>query len=139
MEVAYVMDLLALALSGGAPAVVSLEAVSASCARPLAAPLERVAAAMRWGVDDDRAWATVEPAWMPVASAFSLASRAGAAPSGLLRRAAEDLRARETERVAVAGAKAGVRVVLPLGLCFLPAFILLTIVPLVLGLVHPLG
>ena len=49
------------------------------------------------------------------------------------------VRVGESERIAVAGAKAGVRIVLPLGLCFLPAFVLLTVVPLVMGLVEPLG
>lgn len=139
MAVAHAMDLLALALAGGAPTVVALEAVAASCAPGVREPLSRVAAAMRWGVDDDGAWASASPAWQPAAGAFALAARAGAPPSTLLRRAAEDLRARESERIAVAGAKAGVRIVLPLGACFLPAFVLLTVVPLVLGLVGPFG
>lgn len=139
LDVAYAMDLLAFALSGGAPVVQALEAVTAASKQStpeVAAALSRVAAAMRWGVGDAQAWAVAPPAWQPAASAFALASRAGAAPSGLLREAARDLRTAEAERVAIAGAKVGVRVVLPLGLCFLPAFILMTIVPMVLGLIR---
>lgn len=139
MAVAHAMDLIALALAGGAPTVVALEAVSASCGPGVREPLARVAAAMRWGVDDEGAWASVSQVWRPVAGAFALASRVGAPPSALLRRAAADLRTSEGERVAVAGAKAGVRIVLPLGACFLPAFVLLTVVPLILGLVEPFG
>lgn len=138
LDVAYAMDLIALALAGGAPTVGALESVAESTGGEVAAVLSRVAAAMRWGVPDAQAWSTAPPAWRPAATAFALAGRAGAAPSALLRRAAADTRAAESERVAVAGAKVGVRVVLPLGLCFLPAFILLTIVPLVIGLVEPL-
>lgn len=139
MAIAHAMDLIALALAGGAPTVVALEAVSASCGPAVREPLARVAAAMRWGVDDEGAWASASQAWRPVAGAFALAARAGAPPSALLRRAAADLRTSESERIAVAGAKAGVRIVLPLGACFLPAFVLLTVVPLVLGLVEPFG
>lgn len=139
LDVAYAMDLLAFALSGGAPVVQALEAVTAASGESMphvAAALSRVSAAMRWGVSDPQAWAVAPPVWRPAASAFALASRAGAAPSALLREAARDLRTSEAERVAVAGAKVGVRVVLPLGLCFLPAFILITIVPMVLGLIR---
>lgn len=139
LAVAYAMELLALALAGGAPTVVALETVAQAGNGPASTALSRVAAALRWGVGDAGAWASVSSVWMPAASAFTLAARAGAAPSALLRQGAADLRAAESERVAVAGAKAGVRIVLPLGLCFLPAFVLLTVVPLVLGLVEPTG
>ncbi|WP_288756357.1 type II secretion system F family protein [uncultured Dermacoccus sp.] len=162
LAVASTIDLLALALEGGAPAVVALEAVGAaqrggpstetlfrdagglelpnSAGSPGDAAggvstVSRVAAALRWGVDERSAWALAPPVWRPVATAFELAGRCGAAPSSLLRQAADDLRRSEAERVTQAGAKAGVRIVLPLGLCFLPAFILIAIVPLVLGLV----
>lgn len=153
LSVAYAMDLLALTLAGGAPGVVAVEAVAEACGDAESAvgrggdrgeasrsdgvgALSRVAAALRWGVDERSAWAAAPPVWRPVASAFELSARCGAAPSGLLRQAAKDLRVAEGERVAMASAKAGVRVVLPLGLCFLPAFVLLTIVPMVLGLVR---
>lgn len=139
LDIAYAMDLLAFALSGGAPVVQALEAVAAASQESspdVASALSRVSAAMRWGVSDTQAWAVAPPAWQPAASAFALAGRAGAAPSTLLREAARDLRTSEAERVAVAGAKVGVKVVLPLGLCFLPAFILMTIVPMVLGLIR---
>lgn len=153
LAVASTIDLLALALEGGAPTVVALEAVgaaqqaggpgghdvpsSAASASPGdVSTVSRVAAALRWGVDERGAWALAPPVWQPVATAFELAARCGAAPSSLLRQAATDLRVAEAERITQAGAKAGVRIVLPLGLCFLPAFILIAIVPLVLGLVR---
>lgn len=142
LDVAYAAELLALALAGGAPTVVALETVSDATndvSPATSSALARVAAATRWGVAEREAWQSAGPGWSSVASAFAVAARAGAAPSGLLRRAAADLRRDERERVAVAGAKAGVRVVLPLGLCFLPAFIALAIVPMVIGLVRPLG
>jgi pilus assembly protein TadC len=49
-------------------------------------------------------------------------------------RAAADVRAAWRERVELAAARLGVRLVLPLGLAVLPGFVLLAVVPIVLGL-----
>jgi pilus assembly protein TadC len=48
--------------------------------------------------------------------------------------AAADLRVRADDAAAAAGERAGVMVSGPLGLCFLPAFVCLGIVPVVIGL-----
>jgi pilus assembly protein TadC len=55
-------------------------------------------------------------------------------PAGLLRDAAADLRRDALAQVEVATARLSVRLVLPLGLAFLPAFVLTTVVPVVLAL-----
>jgi pilus assembly protein TadC len=52
----------------------------------------------------------------------------------LLLRAADDLHLGELERLEVAAAKVAVRLVLPLGLVLLPAFVLTTVVPIVVAL-----
>lgn len=134
LEVAQSLDLLALTLAGGAPTFAAIEHVAQASSDDVRAQLGKVSAALKWGVAPETAWSAAPARWRGAQRAFLLAERAGAAPSPMLRQAARDIRAAETERVALAGAKAGVRIVLPLGLCFLPAFILLTIVPLVLGL-----
>ena len=139
LRVAYALNLLSLVLASGAPVADAVDAVARAGRGEDADGLGKVAAALRWGVGPEHAWPLVSEHWRPAQNAFAISARAGAAPSTLLRQAATDLREREKQRVATAGAKAGVRIVLPLGLCFLPAFILMTIVPLVLGLVRPLG
>jgi pilus assembly protein TadC len=48
--------------------------------------------------------------------------------------AADQERRREGAAARVAAARLGVQVVLPTGLCLLPAFVLLAVVPLVLAL-----
>lgn len=136
LQIAYCMELLALTMASGAPAAHAIDAVAATAPGRAADELRRVSAATQWGVDGFRAWSAAPRYWEPAGRAFNVANRAGAAPSALLRAAAKDVRTAETARVQTAAAKAGVRVVLPLGACFLPAFILLTIVPLVLGMVR---
>jgi hypothetical protein len=134
VEVADAVDLLALALHGGAGLVEAIEAVAARLDGPLGAHLHTVAAAERWGVGTVAAWASVPSAWQPAARALQMAATAGIAPADLLARAADDIRDAEEQRLDVATARLGVRVVLPLGLLFLPAFVLTTVVPIVLAL-----
>lgn len=133
-EVAGVIDLLALTLRGGAGLVEAMEAVAARVGGLLGLHLQTVAAAGRWGVDDATAWASVPPGWQPAARALRMAATAGVPPADLLVRAAEEVRRAEQQRLEVATATLGVRIVLPLGLVFLPAFVLTTVVPIVLAL-----
>lgn len=135
-EVAGVIDLLALTLRGGVGLVEAMEAVATRVGGSLGQHLQTVAAAHRWGVEDETAWASIPSAWQPAARALRMAATAGVPPAGLLVRAAEEVRRAEQQRLEVATATLGVRIVLPLGLAFLPAFVLTTVVPIVLALAH---
>jgi tight adherence protein B len=73
-----------------------------------------------------------------VVRAFALAERTGASAAELLRRAAADERAARRAAVAVAASRLGVRLVVPLGLAVLPAFVLLGVAPVVIGLAQQL-
>jgi hypothetical protein len=70
-----------------------------------------------------------------VEEALWLAGRAGLAPTALIRRAAEEQRRREQAAAIRAVRRVEVLLVIPAGLCLLPAFVLLGIVPVVLDLV----
>lgn len=135
-EVAAVIDLLALALRGGVGLVEAMEAVATRVGGPLGMHLQTVAAAGRWGVEDATAWASVPAAWQPAARALRMAATAGVPPADVLTQAADEVRRAEQQRLELATATLGVRIVLPLGLAFLPAFILTTVVPIVLSLAH---
>jgi len=133
-EVAGVIDLLALTLRGGVGLVEAMEAVASRVGGPLGMHLSTVAAAGRWGVEDAMAWASIPSAWQPAARALRMAATAGVPPADVLVRAAEEMRRAEQQRLELATATLGVRIVLPLGLAFLPAFVLTTVVPIVLAL-----
>ena len=135
-EVAGVIDLLALTLRGGVGLVEAMEAVATRVGGPLGLHLQTVAAAGRWGVDDETAWASIPSAWQPAARALRMAATAGVPPADVLVCAAEEVRRTEQQRLEVATATLGIRIVLPLGLAFLPAFVLTTVVPIVLALAH---
>jgi len=137
-EVAGVIDLLALTLRAGIGLVEAMEAVAGRVGGPLGLHLQTVAAAGRWGVGDASAWASVPSAWQPAARALRMAAIAGVPPADALVRAAQEVRRGEQHRLEVATATLGIRIVLPLGLIFLPAFILTTVVPIVLALAQQL-
>ncbi|MBF4613723.1 type II secretion system F family protein [Curtobacterium sp. VKM Ac-1376] len=64
---------------------------------------------------------------------LDLARRAGVPAAGLLRRAAEDVRDEAAADGLAAAERLAVRLVLPLGVCVLPAFVLVGVVPVVVG------
>lgn len=64
---------------------------------------------------------------------LDLAQRAGVPAAGLLRRAAEDVRDDAAAAGLAAAERLAVRLVLPLGTCVLPAFVLVGVVPVVVG------
>ncbi|NHA68290.1 type II secretion system F family protein [Phycicoccus flavus] len=133
-DAAVALTLLAAVLRGGGGTVESLEAVAAVDPGAAGTELAVVAAAHRWGVPPEQAWAHVGPGWAPAATAWHAAVTAGAAPAALVEEAARRIREQDARRVEAAVHRAGVLVVLPLGLCFLPGFVATTVVPVVLVL-----
>ncbi|MDQ6714495.1 MAG: type II secretion system F family protein [Actinomycetota bacterium] len=133
-DVASSMALLAVALSSGCGVVEAIEQVARQSPGSVGHQLGTVAAALRWGVDERAAWGAVDPAWRHAGQAMRLATRAGVPPSALLMQSAGDLRATELARLDVEAARVGVRMVLPLGLAFLPAFCLTSVIPIILAL-----
>jgi Flp pilus assembly protein TadB len=128
-------ELLAAAVAAGSPPVVAAEAVGRAVGGRLGSALATAAATARVGFEPSAAWASLaaEPVLRPLARALAGAGAHGVSPVAMLQRVAED--ARDAARWdAQARARAlGARAAAPLGLCFLPAFVLVGIVPVVAG------
>ncbi|WP_420365026.1 hypothetical protein AAEP80_15310 [Curtobacterium sp. L3-7] len=69
-----------------------------------------------------------------LAEVLDLARRAGVPAAALLRSAAEDLRDDVASESLAVAERLAVRLVLPLGTCVLPAFVLVGVVPVVVGI-----
>lgn len=126
-----VLALLESATRAGAALPRALQVVGRATRDPT---LERVGSALTLGADWDTAWEDVPVASRIVADALRDAWSSGAAPSGALASAASRLRRGSAARAKVAAQRLGVQLVLPLGLCLLPAFVLVGLVPVLLSL-----
>jgi pilus assembly protein TadC len=130
------VDLLAACLRGGTPWHEAVAAVADAVGGPLGDDLEGVSIQIRLGADPADAWTALgkEPTLAPLARTAVRASSTGAALAASLSRLARDQR-REARTAAAARARAaGIQALAPLGLCFLPAFVLLGVVPAIAGI-----
>jgi len=96
-----------------------------------------IAARMRLGLTDEQVWVTpdVGPVLGPLARALARAQTSGASVAAATRQLADDLAGEARREVEDRARAVGVRAALPLGLCLLPAFVVLGVVPMVAGAV----
>jgi Flp pilus assembly protein TadB len=139
-EIAVVIDLVAGCLAGGTGLPDALDAAALAAGERLGASCHEVAVALRSGVPVDEAWQVwaADPWLAPVARTAVRTAASGAAAAAELRRSSARLRARRRSAAQHRVRAASVWLVVPLGLCFLPAFVLVAVVPLVVGLVPSL-
>ena len=106
--------------------------------------LDLMAIALTGGTSTVRAWQIVDAAtegqdvqadFASLERVLSLSRRAGVPAAALLRAEARECRARARSDGERAAASLGVTLMLPLGLCVLPAFMLLGVAPLILSVV----
>lgn len=129
--------LLATALRGGAATGVAARQVCSALPGPAADRLAVIGDQLALGVDPERVWASLaaDPELAPLGRALARAERTGAPVAGVVERLADDLATTGRIEVEDRARTVGVRAALPLGLCLLPAFLLLGIVPLVASLI----
>lgn len=137
LDAALALDLLAGLLESGQSLVSGLDLLGAHV--PGAGPVRRVAAQLDVGVDWDEAWSAHEPEasdpdLQELARELRFAYHTGAPTARLLRSTAASLRRHRKRRAEQRAAELGTRLVLPLGLCQLPSFLCLGVIPLVLAL-----
>jgi pilus assembly protein TadC len=127
-------DLLAVCLAAGVPVASALAAVGSAVPAPLGPHLAGVAAVSRLGADPRRAWADVPAELAGLGRVLVRAGESGATAAPALRALAADSRASGRAAAEAEVRRAGVWVLAPLGACFLPGFVCLGVVPMVLGI-----
>jgi len=133
---ASTLDVLSVCLSAGMTVPATAGATSASAPPALAAMLRRAADLLALGADPETAWQTddVDGSCAALARLARRSAVSGSALASGAAELAEQERQGVTQRAAAAAERAGVLIAGPLGLCFLPAFVCLGIVPVVAGL-----
>lgn len=136
-DTAMMLELVGAMLDAGSGIGRSLELVAGAASPEYRQSLRPVVSALAIGADWETAWRSSEtrtPELLVLRQALGFAALTGAPSSGILYAQAARLR-RERFRAAEKRAAAlGVRLVVPLGLCSLPAFICLGVVPVLLAM-----
>jgi Flp pilus assembly protein TadB len=133
-DLPVVCDLLAVCLGTGLPLGTALAEVAATVPGPVGERLREVAVSIALGTDPRQAWAAAPLELAPLGRVLIRAAESGSSVGGALRALALQLRAAAGARAETAVQRAGVWILAPLGLCFLPAFVCLGVLPLVLGI-----
>src|SRR2546430_3087508 len=134
-DLPYAVDLLAAALRAGLPTDRAVREVADALDGPVGVRLGRVAGSLSLGLTPVQAWQPLHdlPAGTRLSAAVVRSADSGAALAGAFTRLADDLRTARLATAESAAQRAGVLVVLPPGLSFLPAFVLAGIVPVIVA------
>ncbi|MER6162089.1 type II secretion system F family protein [Streptomyces sp. NPDC001868] len=129
-------DLLAACITAGASPVVAAQAVGEALGGPVGARLARGAAEARLGGEPAEAWRSlaVLPGAAALARLLERADESGVPAASPVARLAAEARAEWGRSATERARRAAVMVTAPVGLCFLPAFIAVGVLPVVIGL-----
>lgn len=136
-DTAMMLELVASMLDAGAGIGRALELIAKCASPPIRQSLRPVVAALAIGADWETAWRTPTrqpPEVVRLKDALAFAALTGAPSASILyaqaaRERREQFRAAEKRAAAL-----GVKLVVPLGLCSLPAFICLGIIPVLIAM-----
>ncbi|WP_089099974.1 type II secretion system F family protein [Streptomyces hyaluromycini] len=129
-------DLLAACIVAGAGPVVAAQAVGEALGGPVGEGLARGAAEVRLGGEPAAAWRRLAglPGAAALARLLERADESGLPAAAPVARLASDARAEWARSATARARRAAVMISAPVGLCFLPAFIAMGVLPVVIGL-----
>jgi pilus assembly protein TadC len=140
-DLPHVVSLLGSALAGGAAPGTAIVLVCQALPGPAAARLEPLGARLSLGADPVQVWTDLahDPDLAGLGRTMARAHASGTPVVAAVERLADDLAVRARAAVEDRARAVGVKAAVPLGLCLLPAFVLIGIVPLVAGLLGQLS
>lgn len=140
-ELPHLVDLFAATLRAGAAPGDGLAVVCAALPGAAADRLGSISARLALGIDPVQVWESLggDPDLAPLGRTLGRAQATGASVVLSVERLADELSGRARADVEERAKAVGVKAALPLGLCLLPAFILIGIVPVVAGLLGTLA
>jgi Flp pilus assembly protein TadB len=129
------VDLLGSCLDAGAAPESALVSVSRALGGPVGEEFLAIHHRLDVGVDPAQVWRTVadHPQLGPLGRAVGRAHQTGAPVGRAVHRLADELRDRARAEVETRARSIEVKAAAPLGLCLLPAFVVLGVVPMIVG------
>ncbi len=140
-QLPHLVGLLVGPLRAGAATEEALAIVCAAMPGPAADRFDDVLRRLRWGTDPVAVWGELaaDPELGLLGRTLARAHESGASVSETIESLADELARSGRADAEDRARQVGVRAAVPLGLCLLPAFLLLGIVPLVAGLLASIG
>lgn len=134
-DLPHVVDLLGCCLAAGTSTSAAVDLVAGAVEPPMREELRMVGSRLAMGVPAQQVWADVARHRQlgALGRALVRAMDSGASVSDAMHRLAEDLRRTSRSDVEGLARSVGAKSAAPLGLCLLPAFVLIGVVPLVAG------
>ena len=135
LEVPQAYELLGVCLGAGLPLTAATERVAAVMDGPVGRQLERVHTSIKLGLGEGEAWRSLrdQPQLGRAAVDLARSAETGTMMIETLRHHAEQARRQREAELEARAKTVGVSSVLPLMVCFLPAFFLIGIVPTVVS------
>ncbi|MET8142006.1 type II secretion system F family protein [Sphaerisporangium sp. NPDC005288] len=135
-DLPFAVDLMVACLRAGRPVSAAVQTAANAIGGPLGERLAWVNGQLRLGARPEDAWSALEKDRPLAAMARGMvrAALSGAPVADVLSRLADDARQDARAASSAAARRVGVQAVAPLGLCFLPAFVLVGVIPVVAGL-----
>lgn len=129
-------EILAACLATGSAPDRAAEAVASAIGGPVGEELRAVVAHLRLGGDPASSWRQLETVapLAPLGRAVARAVDSGAPVAQAVSSVADEQRRHRRWQAQLRAHRVGVQAAAPLGLCFLPAFVLIGIVPVVIGI-----
>lgn len=136
-RVAAIFDLMAAALDAGLPPGQALAAVASAMPSGLRTQAQRAAAMLQLSAEPRTVWELLAADEMlgPLGHALARADQSGAPVAEAVRVLADEARRSDRSERLERARRVGVRTAAPLGVCFLPAFLLVAVVPTIIGLI----
>jgi pilus assembly protein TadC len=136
-RLAATFDLVAAALDAGLPPSQALAAVASVLPGGLSVRVHRVVAMLELSAEPRTVWELLaaDDALGPLGTALTRAEQSGAPVAEAVRVLADEARRSDRAERLQRARRVGVRTAAPLGLCFLPAFLVVAVVPTVIGLI----
>jgi Flp pilus assembly protein TadB len=133
---ALMLDLLAAMFRAGTSLPAAVRTLARAAEGDGRLRLEKVAAALQLGTEWSSAWALAgeDEGLARIREALTFGAATGAPSAEILHAQAEQLRRRRRQEAERRAAALGTKLVLPLGLCALPSFVCLGIVPVLISL-----
>lgn len=135
-DLPFAADLMVACLRAGQPVSAATCTAATTIGGPLGERLTWVSTQLRLGADPEPTWTHFgsDPSTRQLARAMIRATHSGAPVADVLTRVADEARSTSRAAAVARARRVGVTAVAPLGLCFLPAFVLLGIIPVIAGL-----